>query len=133
MTRTACGKGTEERSGDMGHASEIEKNVVLSKVAWGRTATVFGPENVGARFVRIKITEYAPGTAHTFHRHETEEEVIYVLAGRGVSRTNAGDQPMSPGTFVFIPADTDHTTINLEPDKPLRAIIIKAPPGGGDK
>lgn len=113
----------------MGHASAKEKDVVLKACAWGRTATVFGPENVGSQFVRVKITEYAPGGSHTLHRHETEEEVIYVLEGRGISRTNAGDQPMVPGTFVFIPANTDHTTINLEPAKPLKGIIIKAPPG----
>ena len=54
---------------------------------------------------------------------------MYVLEGRGISRTESGDQPMMPGTFVFIPADTDHVSINLEKDKPLKAIIIKSPPG----
>lgn len=116
----------------MGHASFTEKDVAFADVAWGRTATVFGPENVGSRFVRIKITEYAPGTGHQLHRHP-EEEVLFVLEGSGISRTAAGDQPMFPGTFVFVPADTDHTTINLEPDRSLRAVIIKSPPGAVDK
>jgi quercetin dioxygenase-like cupin family protein len=116
----------------MGHASFTEKDVTFTNVAWGRTATIFGPENVGSRFVRIKITEYAPGTGHRLHRHP-EEEVLFVLEGSGISRTDAGDQPMFPGTFVFVPADTDHTTINLDPDRALRAVIIKSPPGAVDK
>jgi quercetin dioxygenase-like cupin family protein len=117
----------------MGHASSTGKNVTFTKVAWGRTATVFSPENVAAQFLRIKITEYAAGTEHKRHRHPDQEEVIYVLEGRGISKTDAGEQPMAPGTFVFVPADTDHETVNLDPEKPLRAIIIKSPPGEADK
>jgi quercetin dioxygenase-like cupin family protein len=113
----------------MGHASAKEKDRPFVKVDWGRTMSLFGPESVGARFVRVKITEYGPGIEHKRHRHPDQEEVIYVLEGRGISRTDAGDQPMEPGTFLFIPADTDHTTINLERNRPLKAIIIKAPPG----
>ena len=116
----------------MGHMSLTEKDVAFANVAWGRTATVFGPENVDSRFVRIKITEYAPGSGHQLHRHP-EEEVLFVLEGRGISRTATGDRPMFPGTFVFVPADTDHTTINLDPDRSLRAVIIKSPPGAVDK
>ncbi len=117
----------------MGHASFAIKDLQFFKVDWGRTVTVFGPENVGAQFARIKITEYGPGTVHTRHRHPDQEEIIYVLEGRGISRTDEGDQPMTAGTFVFIPANTDHVSINLEKDKPLKAIIIKAPPGEPDK
>jgi len=116
----------------MGHASATEKDAAFAQVAWGRTATLFGPENVDARFVRVKITEYAPATEHKLHRHP-EEEVIYVLEGRGVSRTAEGERPMSPGTFVFVPADVDHATINLEKDRPLKAIVVKSPPGKADK
>jgi quercetin dioxygenase-like cupin family protein len=113
----------------MGHASFSEKDLHLIEVAWGKTVTVFGPENVGAQFARVKITEYGPGMVHKKHRHPGQEEIMYVLEGRGISRTESGDQPMTPGTFVFIPADMDHVSINLEKDKPLKAIIIKSPPG----
>ena len=98
------------------------------RVDWGRTKNLFGPENVGAKFLKINITEYAPGTAHTLHRHPDQEEVIYILEGEGVSRTANGDQPIGPGSFVFIPVDTDHATLNLRKDRPMKAIIIKSPP-----
>ena len=97
-------------------------------VEWGRTKNLFGIENVGAKYLRINITEYAPGTEHKLHRHPGQEEVIYVLEGEGITRTDAGDQPIRAGSFVFVPADTDHTTINMLKDKPMKAIIIKAPP-----
>jgi len=97
-------------------------------VEWGKTKHLFGPESVGAKYLKISITEYSPGGEHTLHRHPDQEEVIYVLEGEGISRTKAGDQPIRAGSFVFIPADTDHATINLRKDKPMKAIIIKSPP-----
>ena len=105
---------------------ENEKEFV--RVDWGRTKNLFGPENVGSKYLKINITEYSPGGEHTLHRHPDQEEVIYILEGEGISRTKAGDQPIRAGSFVFVPADTDHATINLVKDKPMKAIIIKSPP-----
>jgi quercetin dioxygenase-like cupin family protein len=103
-------------------------------VAWGRTKNLFSPENAGAKYLKINITEYAPGTTHKLHRHPGQEEVIYVLEGKGITRTEEGDKPIGPGAFVFVPADTDHATINVLKDRPMKAVIIKGPPqeGKGD-
>jgi quercetin dioxygenase-like cupin family protein len=95
---------------------------------WGRTKTLFGPQNVGAKYLKINITEYAPGTEHRLHRHPDQEEVIFILEGEGITRTEAGDQPIRRGSFVFIPANTDHATINVLKNKPMKAVIVKSPP-----
>jgi len=100
-------------------------------VDWGKTKNLFGPENVGAKYLKINITEYALGTEHKLHRHPGQEEVIFVLEGEGITRTDAGDQPIRAGSFVFVPADTDHATINIRKDKPMKALIIKSPPVEG--
>ncbi len=112
----------------MGSTVVRENEREFVPVEWGRTKNLFGPESVGARHLKINITEYAPGTEHALHRHPDQEEVIYVLEGEGISRTNAGDQPIHSGSFVFVPADTDHATINLSKNKPMKAVIIKSPP-----
>ena len=91
---------------------------------WGKTKNLFGPENVAAKYLRINITEYAPGTEHKLHRHPDHEEVLFILEGEGITRTEDGDKPISAGAFVFVPADTDHATINTLKDKPMKAIII---------
>jgi len=96
-------------------------------VEWGRTKNLFGPENVGAKYLKINITEYAPGTEHKLHRHPDQEEVIFVLEGEGISRTDEGNKPIRAGSFVFVPADTDHATINVLKDRPMKALIIKSP------
>ena len=112
----------------MGSTVVRENEREFNRVEWGKTENLFGPENVGAKYLKINITEYAPGTAHTLHRHPDQEEVIYILEGEGISRTDSGDQPIRAGSFVFVPAGTDHATINLSKDKPMKAIIIKSPP-----
>ena len=96
-------------------------------VDWGETKNLFGPENVGARYLKINITENAPGTEHKLHMHPGQEEVLFVLEGEGVTRTDDGDKLISQGAFVFIPADTNHTTINVLKDRPMKAIIVKSP------
>ena len=97
-------------------------------VDWGETKVIFGPENVAAKYLRISITEYAPGTEHKLHSHPEQEEVIYILDGEGITRTEGGDKHISAGAFVFVPAGMDHATINVLKDRPMKAIIIKSPP-----
>lgn len=112
----------------MGSTVIRENEREFEQVEWGITKNLFGPENVGTKYLKINITEYPPGVVHTLHRHPDQEEVIYVLEGEGISRTEAGDQSIRAGSFVFVPADTDHATLNLLKDKPMKAIIIKSPP-----
>ncbi len=100
-------------------------------VEWGKTKNIFGPENVGTKYLKINITEYAPGTQHKLHRHPGQEEVILILEGEGITRTDDGDKPIRAGDFVFVPADTDHATLNVFKDKPMKAVVIKSPPEEG--
>jgi quercetin dioxygenase-like cupin family protein len=115
----------------MGSTVVRENEREFMPVEWGKTKNLFGPENVGAKYLKINITEYAPGTEHNLHRHPGQEEVIFVLEGEGITRTDAGDQPIRAGSFVFVPAGMDHATLNVLKDKPMKAIIIKAPPEEG--
>jgi quercetin dioxygenase-like cupin family protein len=112
----------------MGSTVVKENERAFRSVEWGKTKNIFGPENVGAQHLKISITEYGAGTAHNFHRHPDQEEVIYILDGEGITRTDAGDQKIGPKSFVFIPVGTDHATLNVLKDKPMKAIIIKSPP-----
>jgi len=115
----------------MGNFVVRENERAFKPVVWGQSKNIFSPENVGAKYMRIGITIYAPGTTHELHRHPEQEEVIFVLEGEGITRTEDGDKQVSPGAFVFVPAGVDHATINVLKDKPMKAIIIKAPPQEG--
>lgn len=95
---------------------------------WGLTKDLVGPEHMGAEHIRFKITEYLPGYSHTLHMHPTQEEVIFVLEGRGITETREDKMGIGPGLVVFVPAGVYHATINLSHTAPLRALIVKSPP-----
>jgi len=106
----------------------VSDAVAFEQVEWGLTKNLIGPDSAGSERLKVNITEYLPGYAHELHVHPTQEEVIYVLAGRGLSESNGEKTEIGPGSVVFVPAGVLHATVNLSQTEPLRAIIIKSPP-----
>lgn len=98
-------------------------------VAWGLTKDLVGPESTGSEHIKINITEYLPGYTHKLHMHPDQEEVIYVLSGKGRSEGKERSHKIGPGSVVFVPAGEYHATVNASETETLRAIIIKSPPG----
>lgn len=104
------------------------KDIDYEKVDWGLTKTLIGPENAESKKLKVNITEYLPGRVHKLHSHPHQEEVIYVLSGKGITETEEDRKEIKPGCVVFIPAGLKHATWNLSNSESLKAIIIKAPP-----
>jgi quercetin dioxygenase-like cupin family protein len=105
-----------------------EDEIEFEKVAWGLTKELVNPHTVGAKRIKVKITEWPPGHVHQKHVHPDQEEVIFVLSGRGMAETEAEKREIGPGSVMFIGAGEPHTTWNLGDAESLRAIVIKAPP-----
>ena len=105
-----------------------EYEIAFEKVAWGLTKELVNPETVGAKKVKVKITEWLPGHVHKKHIHPDQEEVIFVLSGKGMAETEDGKKEIGPGAVVFVGAGEAHTTWNLSDTESLRAVVIKAPP-----
>jgi mannose-6-phosphate isomerase-like protein (cupin superfamily) len=106
----------------------MEEDIQFEKVAWGLTKELVNARTVGAKKVKVKITEWLPGHVHKRHVHPDQEEVIFVLSGTGMTQTQEEKRKIGPGTVVFIGAGESHTTWNLSEAEPLRVIVIKAPP-----
>ena len=104
-------------------------DIEFHKVDWGLTKNIVGPASMGSEKIKVNITEYLPGYQHKLHVHPTQEEVIYVLSGNGVSETDGGRMEIGPGSVAFVPAGVPHATSNLSNTESLTAIIIKSPPG----
>jgi len=94
------------------------------------------PEITGDREFRVllseglTITQFAgmipPGRAPA-HQH-TYDEVVHVLAGRGVVHLDGADTPIGPGTSIYLPPLAPHCLENTGRD-PLRVIGIFHPAG----
>lgn len=102
--------------------------VPFQQVEWGLTKVLVGPERMGSEKIMVKITQYEPGYSHKPHVHPTQEEVIFVLEGRGITESEEDKIEIGPGSVVLVPAGTYHATINSSDTEPLKAVIIKSPP-----
>ncbi len=105
-------------------ADEVE----YEKVEWGLTKELITPQTVRSQKIKVKITEYLPGHVHKLHVHPHQEEVLYVLSGKGITDTQDGEKEIGPGSTVFVPAGITHTTWNSSNSESLKVIVIKAPP-----
>ena len=94
------------------------------------------PEFTGDREFRVllseglTITQFAgmipPGRAPA-HQH-TYDEVVHVLAGRGVVHLDGADTPIGPGTSIYLPPLAPHCLENTGQD-PLRVLGVFHPAG----
>ena len=55
-----------------------------------------------------------------------EDEVYYVISGRGSITVAGEDRPVKPGSLVFVAAGVEHRFHDIEDD--LRVLVFWAPP-----
>lgn len=77
---------------------------------------LFGLANFG-----VNLTTLQPGAVSALrHAHTRQDEFIYVLQGRPVLRTDAGDTPLAPGMCAGFPAGSGNAHHLFNPsDEPV--------------
>ncbi|WP_323171510.1 cupin domain-containing protein [Natrialba sp. PRR66] len=81
---------------------------------------------VGASELGCSLYELPPGMrSWPYHYHTANEEALYVLAGEGQLRCTDGEQSLTAGDYVTLPADErgGHRVIN-DGDDPLRYLAL---------
>jgi uncharacterized cupin superfamily protein len=68
----------------------------------------------GAQKLGCSLYRVPPGkTAFPFHKHFTNEEAIYVLAGKGTMRLDDEEFEVGPGDYIALPPEgPNHQLIN---------------------
>ena len=61
------------------------------------------------------------------NRHESSDQWLYVMSGRGLALVDDEQVSLEPGTLLLIEAGERHQIINDE-DEPLTTINVYAPP-----
>ena len=59
-------------------------------------------------------------------RPHDEDEVYYVISGRGTIRVAGEDRPVKAGTILFVATGVEHRFHDIEED--LRVLVFWAPP-----
>ncbi|MGH9062972.1 MAG: cupin domain-containing protein, partial [Acidimicrobiales bacterium] len=74
-----------------------------------RFRVLLGPD-LGCPAVTQFVGEIPPGRASA-HTH-TYDEVVHVLSGRGVVHLDDMDQPLAPGSSIYLPPHEPHCLEN---------------------
>jgi quercetin dioxygenase-like cupin family protein len=104
-------------------------DVVTRVFDWGTIKWLVTPHlDEGAGLTTGEVIIY-PGQGHAPHQHPGEEEVIYVISGKG-SQTVGDGEPfdIQEGDAIYIPRDTLHSTYNTT-WSPLRLVVVYTPGG----
>lgn len=85
-------------------------------------------DTIGAEDITFAHCKFeAKTSSHKKHVHENAEEVIYILAGRGMSGIGDTEMEMSKGDTMFIPRGAVHWFYNPY-DEPVEMIFIYTRP-----
>ncbi len=88
---------------------------------------LMGPKNSAAQYMTFGVAIFFPDTETSAHVHDVQEEIIYIISGRG--RQLAGDQEIAlePGVALFTPPGVPHQVI-VDGDEPLKLVTVFSPP-----
>jgi mannose-6-phosphate isomerase-like protein (cupin superfamily) len=62
---------------------------------------------------------FGPGAVHRKHRHDSCEEIYYVVSGHGLAGAGPDRVEVRGGHFHYIPKGVEHWMHNLSPTEPL--------------
>lgn len=95
----------------------------------GFIRNIFSQANTESRNnFSIGTQTVAPGCMIREHTHDRNEEVIYVIEGKGFARIDGVDHPIEKGSAVFIGMNRRHHFVNPGPD-PLTFVWYFMPGG----
>ncbi|HBB18379.1 MAG TPA: hypothetical protein DCZ97_15780 [Syntrophus sp. (in: bacteria)] len=85
------------------------------------------PETSGCRNMIFGVVTFPPGSDPGTHVHVGEEEIIYVISGKGETRVADKVYPLEPGVTVFTEPGIAHGVKTLGKD-PLVLVSVFSPP-----
>ena len=89
--------------------------------------TYLGPHNAATERISFGVSVFPAGSRPEGHVHDTQEETIYCVSGRGRIVTPDGTAEMEPGVVVWVGPGTLHATESDGPE-PLEIACFFSPP-----
>lgn len=92
-----------------------------------RTSWILVSENtVGAQNLAMGVNETHVGGMVPKHKHDTEEEVMFFLQGKGQFITDEEVIELKPGICIYNPPGSNHSIVNTG-DEVLKFVWIYSP------
>lgn len=103
-------------------AKDTARSVNLSKAATFSPDARVNRELMATDRLVVRMNCYEPGQATPMHMHPDEDEVLYIVEGRGtVTFERDEDLPVTAGDLVCLPRDQFHRILA---DKGSRMVLI---------
>jgi quercetin dioxygenase-like cupin family protein len=100
--------------------------VTREKLSWGSLAWSCRPADTGANDLVVIEVTLAPGGGHAFHKHPSQEEVIYCIEGEVEQWLERQKRVLRSGDAIFIPGDVVHASFNVS-QSPAKMLAILGP------
>lgn len=88
-----------------------EENIKWLELPGRRCRVIVGGDHLKAEHLTFGVTEVPACSKMTPHRH-SQEEVIYILQGRGEVVIDATSEPLETGTTILLPSNCEHFISN---------------------
>ncbi len=112
----------------MKHVKEYEVEGVRADAPFARTLKhLIAPWTVAAETMWVGMSKVDPDSRSNPHSHDHQEEIFYVVAGRGEIQVGDEHEAIGPGSVVVVPLTLVHSLINRG-DETLKVLSIVSPP-----
>ena len=91
---------------------------------FGSLAWFSSPSTSGSKTLVVVEVTLSPHDGHSFHKHPSQDEVIYVLKGQIEQWVDREQQALSPGDSAFIPKGVVHASFNVGDDSAQLLAIL---------
>jgi quercetin dioxygenase-like cupin family protein len=88
---------------------------------------LLGPQTGESTRMTMSIATFPPGPAPDLHVHPREEEMVFVLSGRGRLLNEGEDIILEPGVAFRVASGVRHGALN-DGTEPLRLLCVFEPP-----
>jgi quercetin dioxygenase-like cupin family protein len=92
----------------------------------GRVVRPFVGADKGAERLSAGVVTFPSASESIPHVHEVEEEVLYVVSGRGALFCDGRRITLEPGSFVFVPPGVEHS-VHVDEAEPLKFFYVFSP------
>lgn len=94
----------------------------------GRWVIKADPSNTGSSRLAMGTQDLPGGEQIPVHRHEGQDEVLFVHEGHATGIVGDSSLSVGPGTTIYVPQGVWHGVRNTQ-DDPVKIVWVVAPPG----
>lgn len=93
----------------------------------GQHRWFYEPDDLAVQSLSVCISTFKPGGEQKAHHHAGEEQILYIISGKGVHYVNDQEERLAAGNIVRTPSNAIHSVINTSKSEELRILLVYNP------